>query len=108
LPNDGFVYTKNYKEEGTDMDLNMNKKDALTFAEYLMKFVVNQNLKNFSPELQANYREDKHRVEFYFTDEINLKCVTVKYEYGWYDFRNSKKRVYTLEELQEKIKNLEK
>lgn len=94
LPNDGFFYGSDYSDE---MD------DIVETEE--VQIVVQNLISVFPSELiigdtYVNYKLQEGRFEIYQWNDDGSKCLTIKYEYGTYEFFQNKKK-FTLKKLQQ-------
>lgn len=92
LPNDGFV-TSDYCAEDDCDDLDENE-----VVDELVGGMLSR-VGDFEPtQVKVNYKENEGRFEVYFFHDNGSKCLTIKVEYGTYEFFTNKKD-YPLQRL---------
>jgi len=92
MPNDGFIYTETYAQNGQmadNVELEMDNAEALELVNCLIRTLRPYCPKGFKPKLTATYNGDRHKMDVKFHDvEMNL-CYVIGWDYG---FCNSEAR----------------
>merc|ERR1712054_36985 len=98
LPNDGFIYSKDY--QGADDEIKIDD-DVNKFINTIFNLAKICHEAPFEPELRTVYDTNKGRLSFYLEDKNNNKTFTLKYEYGWYELKNKDKPLLTYKQLED-------
>lgn len=103
LPNDGFFYTDDYVLPETRTDEIIGTTEVTNIVKSIITRVNPQKTCN---HINVNYRPGEGRFEIYLWENFD-KCLTVKFEYGTYEWYVNKKS-FTFEALEEAVSDIQK
>uniref|UniRef100_A0A7S1KRH7 Uncharacterized protein n=1 Tax=Percolomonas cosmopolitus TaxID=63605 RepID=A0A7S1KRH7_9EUKA len=104
LPNDGFVYTDKY--EGSAPDELKNMSETADFVDMLLEFILNLDLDFEVMNVRVIYKTLAGRLAFYFENANADKIITIKYEYGWYDWNHASQPYLRGDDLRDRINRI--
>ena len=77
LPNDGFLYDEEYLDD--ESYLKINEETNSLVLNVIRKMKISENFTR-----RVHYKINESRLEFIFEDNVNLKLISLKFEYGTY------------------------